>query len=74
MTDVMANLIVDVHPSNAKLTLFLDGNYFLSASTLSEYSLLEMVEPVLAEGTTSSVHTPSIDCCKSWFAIPLHGK
>jgi hypothetical protein len=46
----MVNLFVDVHLSQAKLTLFLDGYYFLIASTGSEYSLRYMLLKVVADG------------------------
>jgi hypothetical protein len=39
MTAVMADLSIDGYPSNAEPTLFHDGNCFLIASTVSEYSL-----------------------------------
>ena len=54
MIDVMAKLFVDVHPSNAKLTLFCDGNYFLIASTVSAYSVQQMLLSVVADGFTRS--------------------
>ena len=54
MTDVIANLFVDVHASTGRLTLFLDGNRFLIVSTVSEYSLRQMLLKVLADGSLSS--------------------
>jgi len=48
MRDVIANFFVDVHPSKAKLTLFLDGNCFLIVSTDNEYSLQQRLLRVLA--------------------------
>jgi hypothetical protein len=54
MTDVIAIMFVDMHPSNAKLTLFLDGNCFLIAPIVSEYSLWQMLVRVLADGSISS--------------------
>jgi hypothetical protein len=53
MTDIIANLFVDVHPSKAKLTLFLDGNCFLIASTASLDSLGQILLRVLADGNTN---------------------
>jgi len=73
MTDVMANLFVDVHPSKAKFTLFLDGNCFLIASTVSEYSLQQMLLWVLADGSTSLLHNTLYDRRSSRFDIALHG-
>jgi len=55
MTDGIANLFVDVHLSKVKLTLFLDGSCFLSASTISVYSLRQILLRVLADGNTNSL-------------------
>jgi hypothetical protein len=52
MTDVMANFFIDVHLSKAKLPLFGDGNFFLIASTVSAYSLWQMLLRVVADGNT----------------------
>jgi len=52
MTNFMDNLFVDVHLSEAQLTLFLDGNCYLIASTVSVYSLPQMFLIVLADRTT----------------------
>jgi len=54
MTDIMASLFVTVHPSKDKLTLFCDGNCFLIASTVSAYSLRQMLLRVVADGSTKS--------------------
>jgi hypothetical protein len=54
MTDVIANLIVDVHPTKAKLTLFRTGNCFIIASTVSAYSLRQMLLTVVADGSNRS--------------------
>jgi len=54
MTDVMASLFVDVHPSKAKVTLFRIGNCFLIGSTVSACSLRQMLLNVVADGTTRS--------------------
>jgi len=43
MTDVIANLFLDVHQSKAKLSIFLDGNCFVIASTVSVYFLQQML-------------------------------
>jgi len=53
MTDDIANLFIDVHPSKSKLTLFLDGSCFLIASTFSVYSLRRILLRVQADGTTN---------------------
>jgi len=73
MTDVIANAFVEVQPSKAKLTLFLDGNCFLIASTVSEYSLRQMLLRVLADGSTSSLRNALYDRRSSRFDIVFHG-
>jgi len=45
----MANLFVDVHLSKDKLTLLHDGKCILILSTVSEYSLPQMLQRVLAD-------------------------
>jgi len=42
---------MDGHPSEAKLSQFLDGNRLLIASTFNEYSLQQMMQRVLADGS-----------------------
>jgi len=69
MTDVMDNLIVDVHPSRAKSTLFVDGNGFLIASTVRVYSLPQTFLRVLEHGSTRSLINALYDRCSSTFAI-----
>jgi len=61
MTEVIANLFVDVHLSKPKLTLFLDGNCFVIPSTVSEYSLWQMLQRVREDGSTSSPSHASND-------------
>ena len=56
----MANLFVDVHPSKTKLTLFRTGNCFLIASSVSAYSLQQMLLRVIADGSTRS-------SCNAWY-------
>jgi len=53
MTDNIANLFVNVHPSEAKLSSFLDSNWFFIASTVSVYSLRQILLMVLANGNTN---------------------
>ena len=73
MTDKMANLFVDVQPSNAILTLFFVGNCFLIATIVREYSLCQIILRVLAKGSTKlgckvlNVHR------NSRFVIAVHG-
>jgi hypothetical protein len=73
MTNVTANLFVDVHPSKAKLTSFLDGNCFLIASTVSVYSLRPILLRVQAAGTTNSLRNALYDHRNSTFDITFHG-
>jgi len=73
MTNVMANLFIDVHLSNAKLTWFLDGNCFLIVSTVSVYSLRQMLLRVLADGSTSFFCNALYDHQSSRFDIAFHG-
>jgi len=73
MTDVMANVFVDVHLSNAKLTLFCDENCLRIASMVTEYSLRQMLRRVVADGITSSFHNAFSDCRCSRFDIVFHG-
>ena len=53
MTEFIDNLFVDVHPSKAKVALFLDGNCFLIASTVSVYFLQQILLRVLADGNNN---------------------
>ena len=71
MTDVIANLFVDVHPSKPKLTLFLDSTCFLIASTVSAYSLWQRLLRVLADGSTSSLVNALYDQCSLRFEIAI---
>ena len=73
MTDVIANLFVDVHPTKAKLTLFLDGSCFLIASIGSVYTLPRVLLRVLADGNTSSLWNALYDRCNLRFDIAFHG-
>jgi ribosomal protein L31 len=49
MTDVIANLFVEIHPSKAKLTSFHDGNSFVVASTVSKYFLQQTLLRMLPD-------------------------
>jgi len=70
MTDVMASLFGDFHPSIAKLTLFRDGNCFIIASKVSPYSLWQMLLRGVADGSTRSLGNTLYDRCISRFDIP----
>ena len=73
MTDIIANLFGDVHPSKAKLTLFLAGNCFLIASTVSDISLWQILLRVLADGNTDLVRNALYARRSSMFDIAFHG-
>jgi len=74
MTDDIATLFIDVHWSNAKLTLFLDANCFLIASTITVLSLRQILLWVVADGNTNLFHNALYDRHRSRFDIALHGK
>jgi len=52
MFNLIDSLFVDVHPSKAKITLFLDINCVLNASTVTVYSLQQMILSMLEDGST----------------------
>jgi len=69
----MATLFVEVHLSKAKLTLFHIGNCFLIASTVSAYSLRQMLLRIVADGRTRLSHNALYDRRSSRFDIGFHG-
>jgi len=73
MTDVIANMFIDVHPSKAKLTLFLDGSCFLIASTVSVYSLRQILLRVRADSHTSSLRNAFYDRRTLRLNLAFHG-
>jgi len=73
MNDFMANFFIDVHPSNAKLPLFHDGNCFIIASTVSEYSLWPMLSRLVVDRSTRSFRNAVYDCPSFWFEVALNG-
>jgi hypothetical protein len=73
MSNGIANLFVDVHLSKAKLTLFLDGNCFFIASTVSVYSLRQILLGVLADGSNHSIRDALNECGSSMFDIAFQG-
>jgi len=73
MTDVMASLCGDVHPSKAILMFSCDGNFFVIASTVSGYSLLQMLLRVVAEGSSRSSRNALYDRTSSRFDLAFHG-
>jgi hypothetical protein len=72
MTNVTANLLVDVLLSKAKPTLFLDGNSFLIASTVSVYSLWQILLRELADGNTNSLRNTLYVHRSVMFDIEFH--
>ena len=73
MTDVMASLFVDVHPSKVKLTSFRIGNCLLIASTVSAYFLRQMLQRVIADGRAMSSRNALYDRRSSRFDKAFHG-
>jgi hypothetical protein len=73
MTHIMATMFVDVHPSEAKLTVFRDGNCFLIASTVSPYSIQQMLLRVAADGSNILSCNALYDLCSSRFVIVFQG-
>jgi len=73
MTNGIANLFVDTHPYNAKLIVFLHGNYYLIASTISEYSLRLGLQRVLADESTSLLRIALYDIHSLRFDIVFQG-
>jgi len=66
-------MFADVFPSKAKLTSFLDGNYFLIASTVSHYSFRQMLLSMLPDGSTNSLFNALYDRRSSRFDFVFHG-
>jgi len=73
MTNVIAKLFVVIHLSKVKLTLFLDGNCFLIASTDSVYTILQMLLSLLEDGCTNMLRNALYDHCRLMFDLALHG-
>jgi len=73
MIDIIAKWFVDVHPSKAKLTLFLDGNCILIEATESAHSLWQMIPGVLVESRNSSLRNALCDRLGSTFEIAFQG-
>ena len=69
----MATLFIDVHPSKAKLIIFCIGNCVLIASTVSAYSLRQMLLRVVPDSRTRSSRNALYDRRSSRFHIALHG-
>ena len=69
----MANLFIDVHPFKVKLTLFRGSNCFLIASTVSAYSLWQMLRRVVVNGSTRLSRNTLNDSRSLRFDIAFHG-
>jgi len=73
MTNVIANLCVDVLASKAKITLFLDANCFSIASTVSEYYIQYRLLRVLPDGSTNLLRNALYVHHSSSFEIVFQG-
>lgn len=73
MTDIMASMCVDGHPSKAKVTLFCNRNCFLIACMVGADSLRQMLLRVVVESSTKSLCNASYHHCSSKFGIEFHG-
>jgi len=73
MTDVIASLFVDAHPSRAKQPLFRDHNCFLIASTVSAYSPRQMLLWVVADASPKSRRHALYDHHSPKFDIVFNG-
>ena len=73
MTDILANLQVEVHPSKARLTIFLEGNCIFIASTVSVYCLQQLLQGELGAGSTNPLHNALYDHSSSRFVIAFNG-
>lgn len=67
MTDIMATVAVDVHPFKSNLTLFRDGTCFSLPPLVSAYSLRQMLLPVRADRSPSSLRNALCDRRSSRF-------
>jgi hypothetical protein len=72
MTNVMARLFLDVQPSKAKQSLYLDGNCFLVAPTINEHSLGPMLISAIADGSTCWQRKALYGCRSSRLDIAFH--
>jgi len=73
MTDVMANLFVDVHPFRAELTWLHDCNSIWIESTISEYFLRLILLCVLVAGKADSLRNTVYDLLGSGLRIVFPG-
>jgi len=73
MTNIIASLFSNVHPSKAKLTMFGDGNCFLIGSTVSAYFLRQMLVGLKADGSTRLSRNALYDRRSSRYDIASHG-
>jgi len=73
MTNVMDSMVIEVHPSKGKLTFFCNGYCFPIASTVSAYSLRQMLLRVVADDRTRSSCNALFDHCSSRSDIAFDG-
>jgi hypothetical protein len=73
MTHVVTNVLDDVNLSKAKPTFCLDGNWFINASNVSEYSLRQILHRVLADSITRLLCNVLHDCHICRYYIAFHG-
>jgi len=66
MTNVMTSLFIDIHASKGKQTLFRDDICFLIPSTVSAYSLQQMLLRVVVDGSTRSLCTAVMAYATVW--------
>ena len=64
---------VDVHLSQAKVTLFLDGHWFSIPSTVSVYYLRPILLRVLADGNTNLLRIALYEHRSSRFDVAFQG-
>jgi hypothetical protein len=65
----MVNFFLDVHPSTAILTLFLDGHCFSIASTVTDYSIWQMLVKESVHDTTDVLRKVLYHCHSCKFDI-----
>jgi len=68
----MASLFVDDHPSTVKLNMFLHGNCFLIASTVTMYSIEQMLLSMVVDTSTNSLLNALYHHSSSTFNIAFH--
>jgi hypothetical protein len=72
MTDIVHNKYVKVHPSEAKLSSFLDSDYILIVFTVSVYCIPQILFRVLLDSSTNIVRDVLFDCRRPRVDIVFH--